>query len=214
MSISRRIVVKSIAFGAAGSLFGLFGESNTAAGAGTTPVISRHNNRTPETTASGTRIEGTDLLLQIGGVEEVSRLLCYVVRRYHYEVRPLISGDVLTSAPADWVLSKRLSRSVQNSHAVVILPSQFPPRAVDGHTAIETEVISDILAECGGLVHWGGSRVNGPEALFYIDSAPNKIPSKLKKTLVDGSTNYDVGRPDVVWSVPRSRSRKHARASE
>lgn len=49
----------------------------------------------------------------------------------------------------------------------------YPSGAQGGFFPQQTVVIRDILAECDGVVRWGGDDKHPDEALFYLDVEPD-----------------------------------------
>ncbi|MFD6171332.1 hypothetical protein [Streptomyces coeruleorubidus] len=115
----------------------------------------------------GTPVEGVQV--RMGDVETV---LVHVIRRFHYEVDELRRGD-LTGWRHPSKVRKGLAESNQASGtAVQIRPGSYPSGIRGGFFPQQESVIRDILAECDGVVRWGGDDKRPDEALFYIDTAP------------------------------------------
>ncbi|CAL9529179.1 hypothetical protein SUDANB176_04015 [Streptomyces sp. enrichment culture] len=117
---------------------------------------------------------GLSVVVHTGDVETV---LVHVIRRFHYEVDAL-------DAPGDprplegWVNPSKvrdsgLPESNQASGtAVAIRPGSYPPGARGGFTAGQELVIRDIIADCEGVVRWGGDDRRPYEGLFYLGVRP------------------------------------------
>jgi len=74
-------------------------------------------------------------------------ILLYVARRFHYEIDTLRPAD-LTAGSSGTVLEIR--------------PGWYPPGARNGFLPHQLTVLRDILAECDGLVRWGGDAAGSP----------------------------------------------------
>ncbi|GAA4538741.1 MULTISPECIES: hypothetical protein [Streptomyces] len=116
----------------------------------------------------GTPVDGVQI--RMGDVETV---LVHVIRRFHYEIDELRRGDV-TGWRHPSTVRKGLAESNQASGtAVQIRPGHYPSGAQGGFFPQQTVVIRDILAECDGVVRWGGDDKHPDEALFYLDVEPD-----------------------------------------
>lgn len=112
---------------------------------------------------------GLDVDVRIGDVETV---LVHVVRRFHYEIDELRKGDLGGwRAPARVKLTRAEGNQASGT-AVAIRPGSYPPGAEGGFYSPQLMVIRDILAECDGVVRWGGDDDRPYEALFSIDVPP------------------------------------------
>ncbi|MFJ8791548.1 hypothetical protein [Streptomyces sp. NPDC102462] len=107
--------------------------------------------------------------VRIGDVETV---LVYLVRRFHYEIDELREGDVTGWRAPSRVRLEQAEGNQASGTAVAIRPGSYPPGARGGFFAHELTVIRDILAECDGVVRWGGGDERPYEALFSIDVPP------------------------------------------
>ncbi|KUO21856.1 hypothetical protein [Streptomyces dysideae] len=115
----------------------------------------------------GTPVDGVQV--RMGDVETV---LVHVIRRFHYEIDELRRDD-LTGWRHPSKVRKGLAESNQASGtAVQIRPGFYPSGVRGGFFPHQTVVIRDILAECDGVVRWGGDDKRPDEALFYIDVEP------------------------------------------
>ncbi|MEV5433333.1 hypothetical protein [Streptomyces sp. NPDC052701] len=135
----------------------------------------RTQNRWPvvDNTHTGTfRIEGTgvDVSLLKG---DVATVLLYVARRFAYEIDMLRPGDV-----HGHTANRNVSAGFESNHlsgtAITIRPLFYPLRAQKGTglTDLEKVVIADILAECQGVVGWGGHAEPVKESHFQINVRP------------------------------------------
>ncbi|MFJ8440060.1 hypothetical protein [Kitasatospora griseola] len=70
-------------------------------------------------------------------------------------------------------MRRNLAESNQSSGtAVQIRPGSYPSGVRGGFYPLEVLTIRDILADCEGVVRWGGDDRVPDESLFYVDVAP------------------------------------------
>lgn len=114
------------------------------------------------------RIEGSDaqVTLLAGAA---STVLLYVARRFHYEVHPLAPGDVHGYRTSHAVGAPFESNYLSGT-AIEIAPNLYPLGSAGNFFPLQLLTIRDILAECGGVVRWGGDdRTSPKEGHFQID---------------------------------------------
>ncbi|MGK5632047.1 hypothetical protein [Streptomyces sp. URMC 123] len=117
------------------------------------------------------RIEGA------GGVSvavrdgDVAVVLLHVARRFHYEVDVLRHGDVVGHTTDRDVRQPYESNRLSGT-AIAIRPASYPIGAAGGLFPQELVVVRDILAECEGVVAWGGDEKVAKESHFQIDVKP------------------------------------------
>ncbi|MEV6982906.1 M15 family metallopeptidase [Sphaerisporangium sp. NPDC051017] len=116
-------------------------------------------------------------------IGEVEIVLVHVIRRFHYEIDTLRPGDVVGFRAAS------LRRGYELNHAsgtaIDIRPGHYPPGVRNGFYPHEVAVIHDILAECEGVVSWGGNFSYPDEAHFAIGVPPTdermrRVTSKIR----------------------------------
>jgi D-alanyl-D-alanine carboxypeptidase len=110
---------------------------------------------------------GFDVDVSIGDVEVI---LVHVARRFHYEVDTLGPGEVIGFKRAKGLARQELNHA--SGTAIDIRPRFYPIGASGGFFPHQVEVIRDILADCEGLVRWGGDFRTPDEAHFQIDAPP------------------------------------------
>jgi hypothetical protein len=218
--LTRRTVLRSAAVAGA-----------TAAAA---PVIAgapasaeeRREQPRPETSANGWPIQsnvdvssqvwtrsvsgtGLSVAVWIGPVEAT---LLHVVRRFHYEVEEIQAIDL-----TGWQEIGRVRRDLPESNlasgtAVRIRPGA---RAKGGFFPLQELVLRDILADCEGVVRWGGDDAQVDESLFYIavaqqDKQLSRVIRKLRGW--QGTPGEGAGvRVDFSSSSRRTRAEGLAR---
>lgn len=110
---------------------------------------------------------GLEVDVRIGDVEAI---LLHVVRRYHYEVEQLPGVDLAGWRPIGGLKKGAPESNLASGTAVRIRPgagasgSLFP---------LQVLTVRDILADCEGVVRWGGDDDPVDESLFYIGLGPD-----------------------------------------
>ncbi|GHF31751.1 M15 family metallopeptidase [Amycolatopsis bartoniae] len=169
--VSRRAVLASAT--AAGVTI-LLAPGLTAAAAGTEAAGEVSTNGWPMQTAADSGLirtrpvagSGVTVAVRVGAVETV---LVHVIRRFHYEIGTLQPGEVAGfQAPGPALTGYRNNHA--SGTAIDIRPGWYPAgsRTVSGR---DLEVIRAVLAECAGVVAWGGDLPVPDEAHFQIDVA-------------------------------------------
>lgn len=116
-------------------------------------------------------VEGSGLLVatRIGDVQTV---LLHAIRRFHYEIGYLEPGEV------EGFRKPAARNSSENNHAsgtaVDIRPGWYP-RGTRGLNPAETQVVRAILADCEGVVRWGGDLADPHESHFEIAVPPEDL---------------------------------------
>lgn len=175
--ITRRTVVKASALVGVGVAVGSVLPIGSAAAA------ERRGPKRPATSANGWTVQantdrdsqvwtrpvsgtGLGVPVWIGDVETV---LVHVVRRFHYEVQELAAVDLAGWRPVKGLRRGQPESNLASGTAVRIRPgagakgSLFP---------LQVDAVRDILADCEGVVRWGGDDRPVDESLFYITVGP------------------------------------------
>ncbi|MFD5466065.1 hypothetical protein ACFWIQ_25000 [Kitasatospora sp. NPDC127059] len=127
------------------------------------------------------QVAGTGLSVdvRIGDVEEI---LVHLIRRFHYEVEELPSGDLLGWQEIGGLRAKSPESNLASGTAVRVRPGAS---AKGGLFAYQELVLRDVLADCQGVVRWGGDDDEVDESLFYIALGPddrrvNRLADRLR----------------------------------
>ncbi|WP_394617293.1 hypothetical protein JNUCC0626_48130 [Lentzea sp. JNUCC 0626] len=115
-----------------------------------------------------TAVEGSALLVgMLSG--DVATVLLHCARRLCYELGEVdaIAGHTTTREVKAPFESNYLSGT-----AIAIRPAGYPVGVAGGFFAREVAVIRDVLAECDGVVRWGGDLRPAKESHFQIDVPP------------------------------------------
>lgn len=180
--VSRRTVVRSAAVlgtmtaasPAAGAApasatgFGRTGERAAATPPETTPNGWPVQANTDRDTQVWTRaVAGTGLSVPVWiGVPEA--ILLHVVRRYHYEVTEIRTGE-LVGWQADGLDATMPEANLASGTAVRIRPGASAPGSL---FPLEKTRVRGVLVDCRGVVRWGGEDPRVDESLFYLDAGP------------------------------------------
>ncbi|MEV0924287.1 hypothetical protein AB0I99_04000 [Streptomyces spongiicola] len=140
----------------------------------------------------GTPLDGVQMRMA-----EVETVLMHVISRFHYEIDALRKGDVVGWRKPGSVRKGIAESNLASGTAVQIRPGSYPSGARGGFYPMEEFVVRDILAECEGVVRWGGDDNRPDESLFYIDVPPDderlaKVAAKIR------DWNYTPGRGSGV----------------
>ncbi|MGW3726091.1 hypothetical protein [Streptomyces sp. NPDC000851] len=119
------------------------------------------------------RIEGTNVNVTLRD-GDVATVLLYVARRFSYEIDMLRSGDV-EGHTTDRHVGAEFESNYLSGTAFAIRPLLYPLGASKstGMSSAERTVIADILADCSGVVAWGGEMDPLKESHFQIDVPPS-----------------------------------------
>lgn len=173
--LSRRSVLIS-----AGVVAGLGVVPRPAAAAGAGPTIPKKVAWTAARTQNGWPVLDSGVKIELEGMDGVTRLrsgqvatvLQHVVRRFSYEISEL-NGSEVHGFRADTAVAAPFESNYLSGTAVAIQPGLYPTGSTGNLFPLEMLVVRDILAECGGVVRWGGDDPDLPkEGHFQIDVPP------------------------------------------
>ncbi|WP_319264369.1 hypothetical protein [Streptomyces sp. ID05-39B] len=119
------------------------------------------------------RVEGTDVEVSLADGDAATVLL-YVARRFAYEIDMLRDGD-LQGHTTDRTVGASFESNRLSGTAMVIRPMHYPLGADvknTGMSVTERVVITDILADCEGVVVWGGDLMPAKQSHFHIGVKP------------------------------------------
>lgn len=98
-------------------------------------------------------------------------VLLHVARRFHYEVGALRAGDI--TGYAEFPAGTPFAADHRSGTAIAIRPDSYPAGATGGLFPHEVAIVRDVLAECEGVVRWGGDfRKTPKEGHFRVDVKP------------------------------------------
>ncbi|MEV7186129.1 M15 family metallopeptidase [Kitasatospora sp. NPDC093102] len=111
---------------------------------------------------------GVTVALRTG---DVATVLTHVIRRFNYEIAMLGPDEVIGYREPGSFPTRHESNHASGT-AVDIRPDWYPLGATDGYFAHQLEVLRDILADCEGVVRWGGDLKPVDQGHFQIDVPP------------------------------------------
>ncbi len=135
----------------------------TSANGWTIQANADHNSQVWTRSVAGT---GLSVAVWIGDVEVI---LLHVIRRFHYEIEEIQRNDLVGWTKAAKVRRGGPESNLASGTAVRIRPGA---RAKGGFFPLQELVLRDILADCEGLVRWGGDDREVDESLYYIAAGP------------------------------------------
>ncbi|MFC5072494.1 hypothetical protein [Kitasatospora cinereorecta] len=217
--ITRRAVVTSAAVIGAAAAVGSFVPGTAAAATKSEPekLPTSPNGWTIEKEANHvstvwTRpVAGTGLKVDVR-IGDVEAILLHVTRRFHYEVEQLQRVDL-----AGWQEAGTLREGLPESNLASGTAVRIRPGAAakGGLFPQQELVLRDILADCEGVVRWGGDDREVNESLFYIDAAPeDERVARLGERFRDWDATPGLGAGaavDVQSSSRRDRAERLAR---
>lgn len=112
---------------------------------------------------------GAAVALRLG---PVSTVLVHVISRYHYEIAALEPDDVQGFEAPQGLTGYRTNYA--SGTAVAIRPGAHPPGATGSLFPAQRAAIAEIVADCAGVVRWGGTFNTPYEAHFQIDVPPSE----------------------------------------
>ena len=157
-------------------------------------------------------VAGTGLSVPVW-LGDVEVILLHVARRFHYEVEEIAAGGLVGWTPAGEVRKGLPESNLASGTAIRIRPGS---RVKGGFFPLQEMALRDILADCEGLVRWGGDDREVDESLFYIAAGPrDRRVHKLANRLRGFETTPGAGagvREDFLAGPRRNRAETLARS--
>ncbi|WP_314252550.1 hypothetical protein [Streptomyces sp. DSM 40907] len=206
----RRLMVGGLGVAGGVTLWagGLGGFAQPASAADTKWKKGTSANGWPVVKATGQhRVEGAGALTASVLDGDVATVFLHVIRRYHYEIAMLEKGEV-TGHTTQRTVAQAYESNHLSGTAIAIRPEMYPLRAKDGFFASELTVIRDILADCEGVVRWGGDEAVPKESHFEIAVGPrDPLLGKVAKKMAAWSLSpaEGAGATDAT-AAPRLRA--------
>lgn len=148
---------------------------------------------------------------------DAAPVLLYVARRWHYEVLPLTEGtDTVTGYSTHRMSGIDFESNHLSGTAIALHPGAFPLGAGEGLWPHQEVIVRDILADCEGVVKWGGDLNPVKQSHFHIDVPPS---SKELARLTERFRNWElrpgqgpgaVADPAAPARRAKARRLKHA----
>ncbi|PRY41404.1 M15 family metallopeptidase [Umezawaea tangerina] len=145
------------------------------------------------------RVEGSGATAALRS-GDVATVLLHVARRLHYEIAPLLPDQVTQTGGGAPFESNYLSGT-----AFAIRPDLYPTGVKGNFFPHELAVVRDILAECEGVVRWGGDFKKSPkEGHFQIDVKPgNAKLTAVARKIGQWGPGKSAGTPRDVFDETR-----------
>ncbi|MFE3047418.1 hypothetical protein ACFXIY_10225 [Streptomyces albidoflavus] len=149
---------------------------------------------------------GLELDVRIGDAEAI---LVHVIRRFHYEVEQLHPGALVGWETIDKLSENAPESNLASGTAVRIRPGAT---AKGGLFPLQEAVVRDILADCRGVVRWGGDDSPVDESLFYLDRGPDSHEVRdLARKLRQGEATPGQGAGTTVDPLSQARRERAER---
>ncbi|HUQ58913.1 M15 family metallopeptidase [Lentzea sp.] len=150
------------------------------------------------------KVEGSGAVVALRS-GDVATVLLHVARRFHYEVAPLRPGQISQTGGSAPFESNYLSGT-----AFAIRPDLYPAGAKGNFFPHELAAVRDVLAECEGIVRWGGDFKKSPkEGHFQLDVKPGDIKLvRVARKIAQWSPGKAAGTPRDVFDESRRRPAK------
>lgn len=136
---------------------------------------------------------------------DVATVLLHVARRYHYEIATVKLDQV-----SQVVGTATFETNYASGTAFAILPNLYPLGIKGNLFPAELTVLRDILAECDGVVRWGGDFKKSPkESHFQIDVRPDNPKLAVVARKINGwGPSKAAGAPPEAFAKARTAAAK------
>ncbi|MEV7087829.1 hypothetical protein AB0O07_18360 [Streptomyces sp. NPDC093085] len=158
------------------------------------------------------RVQGAGALTVRLAEGDAATVLLHVLRRYCYEIDMLAQHDV-AGHTTDRAVRADLESNRLSGTALTIREVAYPlgAPAGNGMGAEQITVIEDILAECQGVVAWGGETSPLKQSHFQIDVPPGDARLRKLVARINGWSEHPgqgAGATDAFEPGRISRARK------
>ncbi|GAB3496554.1 hypothetical protein [Amycolatopsis cihanbeyliensis] len=154
------------------------------------------------------RIEGSTLSVRLAPA--AAPVLLYVARRFLYEIESQVQPGEITGHTTDRHLRAGYESTYLSGSGIAIRPLLYPLGAKDGFFEDQQIVIRDILADCEGIVAWGGDLNPVKESHFHITAPPAGARyQQLVAKLRGWDTDPGKGAGSIDAFAPERLSRAH-----
>ncbi|WP_241193890.1 hypothetical protein, partial [Streptomyces sp. ADI98-12] len=162
--------------------------------------------------ATSHRVQGAPKLTVQLAQGSAATVLCYVVRRYAYEI-DMLRPEELAGHTTDRTVGAAFESNYLSGTAVAIQPMLYPlgGMSANGMSELAVTVVEDILADVGEVVSWGGELDPLKQSHFHIATPPgNRRLEALADRIGGWSTHPGKGAGSIDAFAPSriSRSRK------
>ncbi|SDJ67164.1 hypothetical protein SAMN04487820_101186 [Actinopolyspora mzabensis] len=115
-------------------------------------------------------VEGSNLSVELAPA--AAPVLLYVARRFVYDIESQLQPGEITGHTTDTRVRAPYESTYLSGSGITIRPLFYPVGAKNGFFEEQRIVIRDILADCEGLVAWGGDLDPVKESHFHITAPP------------------------------------------
>ncbi|GAA2263272.1 M15 family metallopeptidase [Streptomyces indiaensis] len=158
------------------------------------------------------RVEGTDVDVSLAE-GDVATVLLHVARRFAYEVDMLLPGDL-----QGHTTEREISSAFESNHlsgtAIAIRPMHYPLGADVKNTGMseaEQIIVADILADCEGVIAWGGHLQPVKQSHFQIAVEPGNPRLKKHADRIQGWNSAPGRGAGTIDAFAPARRRRAAR---
>ncbi|HEY4455197.1 MAG TPA: hypothetical protein VGN81_12855 [Pseudonocardiaceae bacterium] len=117
-------------------------------------------------------IEGTNLAVALLP-GDVATVLLHCARRFCYEIDDTLTQTDVSGYSANRSVGAPFESNYLSGTAFALRPNFYPLGVQNGFFPRDVVIIRDILADCEGVVRWGGDLNPAKESHFQIDVPPN-----------------------------------------
>ncbi|MGN9812571.1 hypothetical protein ACTMSW_24860 [Micromonospora sp. BQ11] len=139
------------------------------------------------------RIEGSHATVALRQ-PPVATVLLHVARRWHYEIAALDSGE--GGGIAGHTSHRRLRADFESNYlsgtAVALHPTAYPSGGSERLWPQHEAIVRDILADCDGIVIWGGDLTPAKASHFHLVAHPDD------RALTRVANRLNTGRPSRI----------------
>jgi hypothetical protein len=130
----------------------------------------------------------------------VATVLVHCLRRFYYEVESSLHARDVQGHMSAMTVGAPYETNHLSGTAVAVKRGMYPSGVPDGFTFPQVSVIRDILADCAGVVWWGGDGQPVKQSHFQIDVPPD---DPRLRAVADGSPGgtANLVRVPACWSI-------------
>ncbi|WP_211212890.1 hypothetical protein [Actinopolyspora mortivallis] len=152
------------------------------------------------------RVEGSDL--SVGLAPAAAPVLLYVARRFVYDIESQLQPGEITGHTTNTSVRTPYESTYLSGSGITIRPLFYPVGAKDGFFEEQRIVIRDILADCEGIVAWGGDLDPVKESHFHITAPLTSGRYRALAAKLDGwDTDPGKGAGSINAFTPRRLAR-------
>ncbi|KWT63803.1 hypothetical protein ADL21_00070 [Streptomyces albus subsp. albus] len=116
-------------------------------------------------------VEGSNITADLRS-GDVATVLLYVLRRFHYEIDNRLTTEDIAGHTTRRQVAAAFESNCLSGTAFAVRPGAYPLGAKGCFFPEDVMIIRDILADCEGVVRWGGDERLPKQSHFQIDVEP------------------------------------------